>query len=158
MMNRSAVFSPDRRYRYSLLRVWDFGHYLTFCMLNPSTADETVDDPTVSRCIERAKMGGFAGLIVVNLFALRSTDPRALYSDPAPIGPDNDLAILKACSMSKLVICGWGKHGALMERGQRVLKTMRDSGFVPHALKQNLDGSPAHPLYIGYDVLPWPLP
>lgn len=153
----AAVFSPCRRYRYTLMRQWGEGGIVTFCMLNPSTADERTNDPTVERCQRRAKKLGFGALVVVNLFALRATDPQALYGENVePIGRDNDFAIITACKSSKLVICGWGKHGTLLMRGVIVLDLMRRADIKPHALKINNDGSPQHPLYVSYAVEPRP--
>jgi hypothetical protein len=127
-------------------------------LLNPSTADETTNDPTVSRCQVRALNAGFGGLLVVNIFAWRATDPAALYQVTDPVGGlDNDFAILAAAKKSKLVVCGWGKHGALQDRGNKVLELIRSAGRVPHALRVNADGSPEHPLYLSYKLQPQPL-
>lgn len=153
-----AEFSPCRRYRYRLWRIWDRTKpTLAFLMLNPSTADETVNDPTIERCERRARALGFGGLEVANIFALRSTDPTALYSADDPIGPDNDMAIGTVAEQAGMVICGWGKHGAFRKRGQAVIEWLYGRGIVPHALKINGDGSPQHPLYIGYAVQPQPI-
>ena len=90
-----ALFSPDRVYRYRLWRRWKPEEpALVYVMLNPSTADEIDSDATVTRCIERARRMGYGGIEVVNLFALRSTDPTALYRHEAPVGPENDQHIL----------------------------------------------------------------
>lgn len=158
-MTTGASFSPDRRYRYRLTRVWDDSlPTVCFIMLNPSTADEVQNDPTIERCRRRASQMGFGGLVAVNIFALRSTDPARLYVEADPVGPENDAHIRDAATASGLVICGWGEHGSLLQRGATVLTLLRDAGVIPHALKMNLDGSPAHPLYIGYRVLPTPMP
>lgn len=158
MIKSLAVFSEDRKYRYALSRVWDNrGKILVFCMLNPSTADEIVNDPTIERCQRRAKQMGFGALVVVNIFALRSTDPKALYEEEDPYGPENMRIVLEMSKTADMVICGWGKHGALNNHGKFMLMRMRNHGIKPHALKINKDGSPAHPLYIGYDVKPIPI-
>jgi len=100
-MKTSATFSDCRTYRYSLTRRWGDGEIQTWLMLNPSTADEVKNDPTVERCQRRAQQSGFGALEVVNIFALRSTDPSALYVDGIdPIGPDNDQYILDAAARS----------------------------------------------------------
>lgn len=151
-----AMFSPCRKYRYRLWRTWGESAPAVFVMLNPSTADETDNDPTVERCERRAKAMGFGGLRVANIFALRSTAPAALYASDDPIGKDNDAAIIESVSGSGLVVCAWGTHGNLLRRGEKVLEMIRGSGIVPHYLKLNNDGTPKHPLYVGYDVKPQP--
>ena len=150
-----ATFSPCRRYRYTLWRTWDTGKpACMFLMLNPSTADETANDPTVERCQRRAQLMGYGGLVVCNIFAYRSTDPDALYALNDPVGPDNDAAIIEQASQAGLVVCGWGKHGALHGRGTAVLNLLRQAGITPYALRINGDGSPQHPLYVGYAQQP----
>lgn len=158
-MNTSAVFSGDREHRLSLKRVWDDSKPLiAFCMLNPSTADETKNDPTVERCQRRAMRMGYGGLIVVNIFSYRSTDPEELYMSESVSGVtllSNDAAIMDAANKCKTFICGWGKHGRLYGRGAAVLRLLKRYGVTPMVLKINNDGTPAHPLYIGYNVKPF---
>lgn len=154
-MNSGAKFSSCKKYRYRLWRIWDDQKpVMVFCMLNPSTADEVENDPTVARCQERAKRNGYGGIEVVNIFAFRSTDPRALYRAQDPIGPENNGHIKDALKSASTVICAWGKHGELSDRGVEVLKLILNLGHKPMALKINKDGSPGHPLYVGYDVKP----
>ena len=119
----------------------------TWVMLNPSTADAFGDDPTIRRCIGFARAWGFHRTIIVNLFALRSTDPAALRTADDPIGPLNDSSIHGSVHTADLVVCAWGKHGAFMRRGEAVAKIVRDAGKAPHCLATNKDGSPVHPLY-----------
>lgn len=153
-----ARFSPCGRYRYTLWRTWDTKRpAATFCMLNPSTADEMENDPTVERCQRRVHGLGYGGLRVANIFAYRSTDPRALYAIEDPVGPDNDAAILEMVKGSGLVICGWGGHGKLLGRGHRVLRLLLDVGVEANCLAQNTDGQPGHPLYLAYGVQPRPV-
>lgn len=150
-----AIFSEDRKYRYSLSRDWDASKpLLNFCMLNPSTADENVNDPTIERCIARAKLMGYGGIVITNIFAFRSTDPKNLKKTRDPVGWENDRYITIAAQISKMTICGWGKHGSIEDRGNKVLEILKFWGNKVYALKINKDGSPAHPLYIGYDVKP----
>lgn len=156
-----ATFSPCKTYRYSLWRCWDNWPPLCFVLLNPSTADETRNDPTVERCQRRAYTMGFGGLIVVNLFAYRATDPEALTIALAGgvdiIGPDNDQAILTACAKSSCIIAGWGTWGRLNNRGATVRKMLVDHGERLEHLGLTAGGEPRHPLYVGYDVTPRPL-
>lgn len=152
-----ATFSPCRRYRYALWRIWDKSKpACLFLMLNPSTADEITNDKTVERCERRARMTGFGGLRVANIFAFRSTDPAALYSEADPIGPENNRHILEAASVSGLIVCGWGTHGNLNNRGEAVRQMISAAGAQPHYLALNQDGTPRHPLYVGYKHQPQP--
>lgn len=158
-----AAFSDCKRYRYRLWRNFSWSNLpnkhrdLVFVMLNPSAANALDNDPTVERCERRARAMKLDGVQVVNLFALRSTDPRGIYEADDPVGPENDDAILKACISARMVICAWGTHGALHGRGQQVLSMLRAAGIKPHALKLNNDGSPAHPLYLRGDLVPFPM-
>jgi hypothetical protein len=151
-----AEFSPCRTYRYKLWRMWDrLAPTIAFCMLNPSTADEQTNDPTVERCEWRARAWGYGCLLVVNLFALRSTDPKALYRAVDPVGPDNFEAIVWAMKVSTMFICAWGGHGKHCNVGPITLKRLHQ--FYPgraYALKINADGSPSHPLYLPYSLTP----
>lgn len=161
-MHRAARFSPCRAYRYTLDRRWGpTERRAVFVMLNPSTADETIEDPTVRRCIGFARAWGYDALTVLNIFALRSTDPAALYSHPDPVGPENNVALVAGCDRPDvgIVIAAWGKHGAHMGRGQTVLDMLHSEGIRPKYLRLNADGSPGHPLYIPADAEPrmiWP--
>ena len=151
----NATFSPCGAYRYSLTRGWDSGKpAVNFLMLNPSTADAEQDDPTVRRCLGFAKAWGFGVLYVTNLFALRATDPRALYKHPDPVGPDNDRCILKAAAGSKLVVAAWGVHGDHRQRAADVLRLLMEPGIAVHALKLTKAGSPCHPLYLPAKLTP----
>lgn len=151
-----ARFSPCSRYRYLLWRKWDPEKPgLVFLMLNPSTANEVENDPTVERCQRRAFEMGYGGLTVVNIFAFRSTDPGALYVETDPVGPDNDAAILEAAATGAgMLICAWGGHGLYRDRGADVLRNLRAAGVRPYCLALNKDGTPRHPLYCSYDLLP----
>jgi hypothetical protein len=169
-LSTGAVFSACRRWRYLLWRTWDRAlPHATFCMMNGSTADEVTNDPTVKRCCERAARWadmGFltvGGVKVVNAFAWRETDsrklPQLVKAGIDITGPENDAHIIDACKGAAIVVCGWGEPGhKVLNRGPQVLALMRRYGIVPHALKVNASGAPQHPLYIGYDVLPAPLP
>lgn len=165
-----AVFSPCRRYRYLLWRTWDRTlPHATFCMMNGSTADELKNDPTVKRCVVRvgkwAEMGfmDIGGVKVVNAFGWRETDstklPKLIAEGIDILGPENDRHILEACVGAAIVVCGWGLPGhQLLGRGPKLLALLRRASVTPYALRINDDGSPGHPLYIGYNVLPRLLP
>jgi len=151
-----AVFSDCERYRYRLWRVWDESKpKACFVMLNPSTATHEILDPTVSRCKKRAETLGYGGLEVVNIFALRSTDPRALYEVSDPVGHENYGAIIDAVEECAIAICGWGGHGKYLKVGQFFQGKLKQRfPEKTHYLKLNSDGSPAHPLYLPYSLQP----
>ena len=154
-----AEFSPDRVYRYILRRRWNPKPPIGFILLNPSTADETQDDPTIRRCIGYAKALDAGGLVLGNLFALRATDPRELRSAVDPIGPGNDSAIFFLVEELKdtPLICGWGNHGTLEKRGNAVLRHLRQLQARAMALALTKIGEPAHPLYLKADLRPFDL-
>lgn len=153
---KPATFSPCRTWRFRLERRWSAGPKCAFVLLNPSTADETKDDPTIRRCIGFAKAWGYGGLVLGNIFALRSTDPRGLYSAADPIGPGNDAALMDIANEVGLghFICGWGIHGAFQGRGAAVLDRLREAGHFPKALRVTAEGFPGHPLYVAASTVP----
>lgn len=155
---QGAVFDASKTYRYRLWRDWGSRPRAVFVLLNPSTADETANDPTVRRCIGYAQAWGFGGLEVVNLFALRSTDPRALRDVKDPVGPDNDRAILEATRGAGSVVAAWGNHGSLNGRARDVRKLLAAAGVKLHALRLLKSGEPGHPLYLPADLQPLELP
>lgn len=120
-------------------------------MLNPSTADAERNDPTVARCINYARSWGYDGLTVLNIFAYRSTDPKALYEVQDPVGPWNDAAI-KDAAKGLDVCCAWGEHGNLFERGRQVAAMLRAIARRVGCLTVNKGGQPAHPLYQKSDL------
>jgi len=156
---RTAVFSPCRKWRYHLKQVWDDTKpNLLWMMLNPSTADETQNDPTVERCEQRARQWGYGGVEVYNIFAYRATDPSDMKAQAEPIGPDNDKWAAEFAKQSQhtLAILGWGEHGKHRDRGAEVLKIIQSHQGQVQVLKVNKSGHPKHPLYIGYKQKPQP--
>lgn len=141
-----ADFSADRRYRYRLWRNWRTGPRACFIMLNPSTADEIVSDPTVRRCISFAHSWGMAGIDVVNLYALISSDPSALWNDRDPIGPDNDARILSAATRAQIVVAAWGSCPRALDRATHVLEVLLNVALTCFGLTHA--GDPKHPLYL----------
>ena len=146
-----AVYSDCERYRYQLTRVWrPQGKRVLFVMLNPSTATEVQNDPTVERCERRARTLGFGAFRVTNIFAWRDTDPGALRTAKDPVGPRNNRAILNGAAWADAIVAAWGTHGAHLDRGPEVERLLREAGFRLHHLGLSKAGHPKHPLYIGY--------
>lgn len=160
-LEASATISPCGLYRYDLRRVWDRDRqsWCLFVMLNPSTADGDQDDPTIRRCVGFADRWGFGGLVVVNLFALRATDPDRLYSALDAVGPDNNDAILKWAAGTAKAVAAWGNHGRHLGRGAYVRRLIREAGFPLHHLGLTNTQQPKHPLYLKGDTEPvaWPI-
>lgn len=155
----TAIYSPCEAYRYSLKRIWSpTAPSALFVMLNPSTATELQNDPTVERCERRARALGFGAFTVTNIFAYRATDPQIMRQQPDPIGPANDSAILNAAATADQIICGWGSHGAHLGRAAQVAFLLRTADRPLFHLGLTRSGQPKHPLYISYSVRPtlWP--
>lgn len=150
-----AVFSEDRRYRYTLTRLWDpEGKRVAFIGLNPSTADERQLDPTLRRCLRFAYDWGYGRFEMVNLFAFRATDPLAMKAAPEPIGPDNNEHIKLVCGRADLVVACWGVHGAFKRRDRAVKAMLEEHDVNLHFLKLSKDGHPWHPLYLSSETKP----
>ena len=142
---KNATFSSCRTYRYSLSRIWDKKKkFVLFIGLNPSTADEKVDDPTIRRCVNYAKEWGYGGFKMVNLFAYRTTLPSNLKKVKYPVGSENDKYIMTLSKKADITVAVWGNNGNLYSRDKQVLS------LIPSlmCLKINKSGQPAHPLYL----------
>lgn len=147
----TATLSDCSVYRYDLTRRWGTGNrFALWVMLNPSTADAEQDDPTIRRCIAFSKEWECDGLVVVNLFALRATDPKALYAHDEPVGPQNDAHIGDwLCDEDVAeVVAGWGAHGMLDSRGYGVWLMACHARRVMTCLGTTKTGQPRHPLYV----------
>lgn len=129
-------------------------------MLNPSTADEMVNDPTIARCQTRAFEYGYGEMKIVNLFPIRMTDSGLLHTVSDLYGDLNEanLAIVEAVASSDITVCGWGSHHLAIERAKDVFKLIGQAGHSAklQALTINMDGNPKHPLYIAYEKRPFP--
>lgn len=155
-----AILSEDGAYRYRLWRRWpSLEPSVVFVMLNPSTADADQDDPTIRRCIGFARRWGFGGIEVVNLFALRTSDPLVLLSHPDPVGPENAEHIRQAVSLgaAKPIIVAWGEASRFRARADLVAALIRARRVV-RALGVTKSGDPRHPLFMRRDVCPVPWP
>ena len=156
-MERAAIISPCGRYRYSLQRRWrSDGAELLWLLLNPSVADENKDDPTMIRCIRFADRWGYGAIRVINLFALRATNPKSLYTADAPVGPDNDRAIIQALGGTEASVCAWGNHGRLHGRGAEVMDLLVRHGCKPRIFRLTRRGEPMHLLYLSYSAPTYP--
>jgi hypothetical protein len=182
-VKRETIFSPCRLYRYTLWREWwqnslprpmcrdcadadplgicshdgtrcDPTAYLMVIGLNPSTADETKDDPTIRRCIGFAKAWGFGALCMTNLFAWRDTLPENMKRAADPVGPLNDFYLFELAKNAGMILAAWGKHGSHLWRTDYLRDVFGEAGFPLYCLRLNKDGSPEHPLYIPADTSP----
>lgn len=163
-MKKTAIISPDQKYRYYLTRVWTGDPIATFIMLNPSTADSEIDDPTIKRCIKFAQQWQHGGIQVVNLFAVRSSSPKVMLGSVDPVGERNkeffDLAMDRAGRDGK-VICAWGNHGSFMDQDLTALGWIDEHLLwqKPLCLGLTNNSQPKHPLsrgkgYIHYNFEP----
>lgn len=151
-MKKTADLSPCGLYRYELTRTWDESvRPVCFVMLNPSKADAEINDPTIVRCINFAKAWGNGGIVVVNLFAWRATDPKDMKKVKyrAVGNPRNHDAILSAANRCHPVVCAWGAHGDWLFRDRQVKIILKDQGEpYPVCLGLTKKGMPRHPLFV----------
>lgn len=153
MLERDAVISECGRYRYTLRRTWEHDKArVLFVMLNPSTADASIDDATIRSCIRLSTELGYGGFEVVNLFAFRATDPEELQTHQGcsmiGSGNENDEAILRSVARCDLVICAWGAHPAALRRAEHVYGVLRRDRPAVFCFGKTKSGAPKHPLYI----------
>lgn len=142
----TAVFSDCRLYRYTLRRRWSPGVLGGFVMLNPSTADEFKNDPTIRRCMGFAMREGWGGLVILNLFAFRATDPKDMTKAVDPIGPENDRILIAASQeIDGPLVAAWGAHWLAAVRSKAVVAALSRPLVC---LGKTADGSPRHPLYV----------
>lgn len=157
MIKSTAEFSPCRTWRYSLTRCWDETlPTIAFICLNPSTADETVNDPTVRRCIDYAQRWGFGRFVMLNLFAFRATDPGDMMAAVDPVGPENDWHIRMNFERVSAVVLAWGNDGAFRGRSRHVMKLLAGARTRHTPRLECLTitglGEPGHPLYLRKDL------
>lgn len=158
-LQSAARLSECRRYRYTLSRTWGAGPRVCWLMLNPSTADGREDDPTIRRCVDFARKFGASSMLVVNLFALRATDPMELVGADDPVGPGNNDVIADAVHASnRLVLCAWGApsnarlRALVAARARAVVGVLKNDRL--YSLGTTKDGSPRHPLYLPASTMP----
>lgn len=142
-----AVFSPCRTYRYVLWRQRGPLPYILSVSLNPSIADERLDDPTIRRDVGFTIREGYNALCKMNVYAYRETDPKKMLAHADPTGPDNYLWLAECAKSAALVICAWGTH-ARPEDAEKALRILRANNEHVMCFGKNKDGSPKHPLYL----------
>ena len=154
LISRSgAEFSECGSYRYALWRSWDNAlPSVMFVSLNPSIADDQREDPTLIRCINFARAWGFGGILIGNLFAGISTDPKNIRYMSDPVGKDNDSWLQKMAEIAEIKIAAWGNHGHYRGRDSKILQMMAPM----FCIKENTSGQPAHPLYLRGCLQPKP--
>lgn len=148
LTSRSATISECGKYRYWLERQWSTVPPLAFVMLNPSTADAEIDDPTIRRCMAFAKRERAGGIVVVNLFGLRATDPSELERVEDPFGRANIEALGAVLVSQWKVVCAWGAHREAIVPGHVLRKRAKDCAARLWCLGKTKDGHPRHPLYL----------
>lgn len=158
-IRKDATLSEDGKYRYWLLRQWGERERVVFLMMNPSTADASIDDHTIRKCMGFARLWGFDGIEVVNLFALRSTEPKAILMSVDPFGPDNNRHILETLASRKMAVCAWGcedtlKRGSFTAKVKWIIANLkRDLPNVEFkCLGKTKGGTPRHPLMLPYET------
>lgn len=148
-----AKFDTSGRYRYALWRAWSADYpRIAFILLNPSTADEESNDPTIRRCIGFARVWGFGSMEVVNLFAYRATHDREMFKVGNPVGEENDRFLIRAVERCSTVVVGWGTRGTLLGRDREVISLLAGRKDV-HCLGTTKGGHPRHPLYVRGDTV-----
>ena len=151
----TAVYSNCERYRYSLSRTHlKAKRSLLFILLNPSTATELINDPTVSRCQRRAELLGFEAFTICNLFAFRTKNPNTLKSYPKPVGPENITMIKENIILADQVLCAWGNNGTHLNQAQNILSIIKTFGVRAYHLGLTKNNQPRHLLYIDYKQRP----
>ncbi len=145
MLTSDAIISDDKKYRYLLTRIWDNDkRMVNFIGLNPSTADQIDNDPTMRRCIAFAKSWGYGGLYMTNLFAYRTSKTEELMKSKKPIGKENDKYLLEIEKKVDAVVFAWGANGTFLNRDKQVLNLISKGYYI--ALTK--DKHPRHPLYL----------
>lgn len=163
-----AVLSDENPgiYRYALWRIWDKDlPLLPVCMLNPSKADHTVNDNTIVQLMTRARtlvlpapvpVGPFGGLLAINVFAYRATDPADMKLATDPVGPHNEVVIGALLERTSTLLCAWGAHACYLNRDEELQCLMQKHGTLAFALRLTKHGKPCHPLRLAYGLKPVP--
>jgi hypothetical protein len=162
----ACSFSPNRRYRYTLWRntgiltnaavgidffgnVLDNRKMIQFICLNPSTADDKINDPTIRRCVEFAARWNYDLMLMTNLFAFRATNPLSMKEQDDPVGPDNDYFLAMNARKADKIVLAWGIHGDHRNRDKQVVSLLQfnECGHKLFVFGFSRKGHPVHPLY-----------
>ena len=148
-IQKGAIQSPDKAYRYALWRIWDATKPMAFfIILNPNEKDENEDDATILKCIALAEKEGFGGVIIGSLFALRTEDPNIFLNHKDPIGPDNNAVLKKFAGQAFRTIAVWGSRGTYMDRHDTIMRTLPNL----HCYGMTKNGQPIHALSVPDDA------
>lgn len=148
-LETDAVISDCGKYRYLLRRTWDYAKpRALFVMLNPSTADASVDDATIRSCVRLSRGLGYGSFEVVNIFGFRATDPDELTKAPDPIGPDNERVVIAAIERCDIPICAWGAFPLAQRKSSFLLGHIKSRRPAAFCFGKTKVGAPRHPLYI----------
>ena len=148
-LENDAVISDCGKYRYLLRRTWDYNRpRALLVMLNPSTADATLDDATIRSCVRLLNGQGYGSMEVVNVYAYRATDPSELTKQADPFGPRNETTIAAAVGRCDVVICAWGAYPPARQHASRLLNEVRSRRPATYCFGKTKAGAPKHPLYI----------
>lgn len=148
-----AIYSDSEEHRYVLKRAWnDQGKRMMFIGLNPSTATEIVNDPTITRVIGYAKREGFGSVSICNIFSFRATLPSDLKKSGDPIGKETDNLMIREAEDSDVILLGWGNHASFMDRGKKVRELLKPFKEKTFCLGLTKSAEPKHPLYLRKDA------
>lgn len=150
-----AELSSDGIYRYALTREWEDGRCVAWLMFNPSTADAEQDDATIRKCVGFSKRWGYGRMVVVNLYAVRSRDPKTVARIADPVGPLNNYWIAESLKESRELVCAWGCAQHMSKIGERINEVMflaRGCKTPIVCLGQRRDSHPRHPLMLPYST------
>lgn len=156
-MRSEAYFSNDRQFRYWLTRIWDESLPI-YCVIgcNPSTADETIDDPTIRRVIGFGQRLGYGGALMLNVGAYRATDPKKWAAARDPFGPENrvsDLKVYISDFCPAIVVAAWGKPCVSNRLGSERSQSIKCRITGMKCWGRNSDRSPRHPLMLPYSTM-----
>ena len=176
-MRRNAGISPCGKYRHWLTREWggrgEAARWAVFTGLNPSTADDKVDDPTLKKMFGYAQRFSCNALLLINIADYRATNPQDMAAQGfAAKSLDMTGAVRAALAvvatsfrmrpMGPVIAC-WGHPPKAVQplagemfdilKGAALLPRLQSFGVTAH-------GWPSHPLYLskGAALLPYPLP